>query len=186
MVLVFLFLARVCFPHNESIPSVIRRSEYDTLKLLRNFEKLDYKISEVELDICFLRKCESKDVVPNFLKFRLANRNLKNSVTYRKCRRQLLKVEIDSKEPHLKVLRNNFNHVKCKLQIILNFIDFAHICSLFLISNDRSLEKHDKIQQKEFSEQLKDYPPRNDPEKLFLISLKSFRVKVKKHFYLKV
>ena len=77
-VLVFLFLARVRFLRSESIPSVIRRRwGHDTLKLLRNFEKLDYKIRKVELDICFLRKCESKDVVPNFLKFRLANKNLK-------------------------------------------------------------------------------------------------------------
>ena len=48
----------------------------------------------------------------------------------------------------------------------MNSIDFAHICSLFLISNDRSLEKHDKIQQKKFSELLKEYPPKNDPEKV--------------------
>ena len=48
----------------------------------------------------------------------------------------------------------------------MNFIDFAHICSLFLISNDRSLAKHDKIQQKKFSELLKEYPPKSDPEKV--------------------
>ena len=114
----------------------------------------------------FLRNCELKDVVPNFLKFRLANKNLKSCMTYRKCQRQLLKAEIDCKKSRLKILRNTFNHVKCELQIILNFIDFAHICSLFLISNDRSLEKDDKIQQNEFSELLHGYPPRNDPEKV--------------------
>ena len=49
---VFLFLARVGFPRNESIPSVITRSYgHDTLKLLQNFEKLDYKIRKVELDV---------------------------------------------------------------------------------------------------------------------------------------
>ena len=165
--LVLFFPAWVRFLSNESIPSVTRRRYgHDTLKLLRNFEKLDYKIRNIELDICFLRKCESKDVVPNFLKFRLANKNLKNSMTYRKCQRQLLKAEIDSKESRLKVLRNKFNHVKCELQIILNFIDFAHICSLFFISNDRSLEKHDKTQQNKFSELLKEYSSRNDPEKV--------------------
>ena len=37
---------------------------------------------------------------------------------------------------------------------------------MFLISNDRSLEKHDKTQQKKFSELLKEYLPRNDPEKV--------------------
>ena len=36
----------------------------------------------------------------------------------------------------------------------------------FLISNDQSLEKHDKIQQKKFSELLQEYPSRNYPEKV--------------------
>ena len=67
----------------------------------------------------------------------------------------------DSEESRLKVLRNKFNHVKCELQIILNFFDFAHIYCLFLTSNDRSLEKHDKMQQKKFSELLTEYPPSN-------------------------
>ena len=87
-------------------------------------------------------------------------------MTYKKCQRQLLKAEIDSKKSRLKVQGNKFNHVNCGLQIILNFIDFAHICSLFLIINDQSLEKHDKIQQKKFLELLKEYSPRNDPEKV--------------------
>ena len=52
---VFLFLARVRFPRNESIPSVIRRYGHDTLKILRNFEKLDYKIRKAELHM-FLKK----------------------------------------------------------------------------------------------------------------------------------
>ena len=39
-------------PRNESIPSVTRRRYgHDVLKLLRNFEKLDYEIRKVELDI---------------------------------------------------------------------------------------------------------------------------------------
>ena len=44
---------------------------------------------------------------------------------------------IYSAESRLKVLKNKFNHVTFELQLILHFIDFAHICSLFLISNDR-------------------------------------------------
>ena len=63
-------------------------------------------------------------------------------------------------------MRNKFNHVKCELQIILNFIDFAHIRFLFLIGNDQSLEKHDKTQQKKFSELLNEYLPRNDRQKV--------------------
>ena len=72
-------------------------------------------------------------------------------MTYKKCQKQPLKEEIYSAESRLKVLKNKFNHVTCELQLILSFTDFAHICSLFLISNDRSyLQKHDKIQQNKF------------------------------------
>ena len=46
------------------------------------------------------------------------------------------------------------------------FFNFPHISSLFLISNDRSLEKHDKLQQNKFSELLKNCSPRNDTEKV--------------------
>ena len=87
-------------------PSVIRRRYgHGTLKLLQNFEKLHYKIRKDELDICFLRKCESKDVVPNFFKFCLTNKNLIKFITYKKSQRQLLKEEIDSKESRLKLLK---------------------------------------------------------------------------------
>ena len=50
--------------------------------------------------------------------------------------------------------------------IEFEFFYFPRISSLLLIRNDRSLEKHDKIQQNKFSELLKDYSPRNDREKV--------------------
>ena len=50
--------------------------------------------------------------------------------------------------------------------IEFDFFYFPRISSLLLIRNDRSLEKHDKIQQNKFSELLKDYSPRNDREKV--------------------
>ena len=49
--LVFLFLARIRFPKTESIPSIIRRIYGDKVLIeVRQFEKLDYKLREVQLD----------------------------------------------------------------------------------------------------------------------------------------
>ena len=48
------------------------------------FEKADYKLRKAKLDIIFLVRCQHKNVIPNFLKFHLANKDLRNSVTYKK------------------------------------------------------------------------------------------------------
>ena len=97
-----------------------------------------------------------------------------------------IKAEIDGKDSRPKVSRNKFNHVKFELQIILNFIDFTHICSLFLISNDRSLDKHDKIKQNKFSELRQEYPLETTQKKFVLNYPRSLSVKVKNRFDLKV
>ena len=76
--LVFLFLARIRFPKTESIASIIRgRYGEKLLKEVRKFEKLDYKLRKVQLDLDFLTNCKDNDIIPNFLNFRLANKNFK-------------------------------------------------------------------------------------------------------------
>ena len=167
MVLVFLFLARLRFPSTESLPSIVRRRYgSNILKLVRKFEKIDYKLRKAELDICFLHRCDVNDVIPKFLQFRLANKNLRNSVAYKNSQKQLLHAEIHSKESHLSSLKNQFNHSRSELQSLLNVIDFAHISSIFLASNDSTLKNHDTVQQRKFQELLLNKKPANDPNKV--------------------
>ena len=86
-VLVFLFLARIRFPKNESISSIVRkRYSGEVLKAIRKFEKVDYKLRKAKLDISFLVKCQNENIIPNFLEISLANKNLQNSLTCKKCR----------------------------------------------------------------------------------------------------
>ena len=93
-----LFLARICFPKTESIPSIIRRRYGDkVLREVRQFEKSDYKLRKVQLD--FLCKCMDSDVLPKFLNFHLANKKLQDSLTSKNCQHNLLITEINlSKE----------------------------------------------------------------------------------------
>ena len=80
-VLVFLFLARTRFPRNESIVSIVRkRYSGEILKTIRKFEKANYKLRRAKLDINFLIKCQRENVIPTFLKFRLANKDLRNQI----------------------------------------------------------------------------------------------------------
>ena len=143
--LVFLFLARTRFPKTESITSIIRRRYGDkVLREVRQFEKLDYKLREVQLD--FLCKCKGSDVISKFLNFRLANKKLQDSLTYKNCQRNLLITEINLKKSRLRVLKKEFYLYHSELKSVLNCIDFAHVCSLFLTSSDLILKSHDSIQ----------------------------------------
>ena len=145
-VLVFLFLARIRFPKNESISSIVRkRYSGEVLKAICKFEKVDYELMKAKLDISFLVKCQNENIIPNFLKFPLANKNLRNSVTYRKCQQSLLQTESDNKKSYLRTLQNEFNRLRIKLQFKLNCINFAHISAIFLSSKDNLLKTHDCI-----------------------------------------
>ena len=56
--MVFLFLVRLRFPSNLSTIQVIRnRYGNDTVKLVRQFEKLNYKHLKILLDLNFLENC---------------------------------------------------------------------------------------------------------------------------------
>ena len=97
----------------------------------------------------------------------MANKNLQNSVTYRKCQQNLLQTEINNKKSHLRTLQNQFNRLRSDLQFRLNCIDFAHIYAIFLSSsNDNLLKTHDSIQQKKFNKLLIESKPKQDPEKV--------------------
>ena len=67
---VFLFLTRVRFSKSKSVDEVIRfRYSENTVKRIRELEKLDYHLRKAELDLQFLCKCDDSNVIPNFTKF---------------------------------------------------------------------------------------------------------------------
>ena len=155
-VLVFLFLARIRFPRNESIAAIVRK-RYSGEILKTNFKT-------------------------NVLKFRLANKNLRNSVTYIKYQQNLVQTEINNKKSRLRTLQNEFNRLRSDLQFSLNCIDFAHISVIFLSSNDNLLKTHDSIQHKKFNKLLTECKPKRDDEKVIFIFSNVSLKKAKNHF----
>ena len=64
-VLVFIFLATIRFPKNESILSIVqKRYSGEVLKAIRKFEEVDYKLRKAKLDISFLVKCQNENIIP--------------------------------------------------------------------------------------------------------------------------
>ena len=84
--LVFIFNARLRFPSGLSIVEVLRnRYGTDLVRNVRKLEKIDYKYRKLQLDLDFLQTCQHSNVIPKFLRFRMANRNLRSSSAYNTC-----------------------------------------------------------------------------------------------------
>ena len=96
----------------------------------------------------------------------MANKDLRNSVTYIKCQQNLLQTETNNKKSRLRTLQNEFSRLRNDLQFSLNCNDFAHISAIFLSSNDNLLKTHDSIQQKKFNKLLTECKPKQDAEKV--------------------
>ena len=134
LALIFMFVVRLRFPSRLSLLQVIRNRYGDTIvKLVRKFEKVDFKHRKAALHLNFLQTCRSFNVIPKFLQFRVANKNLRRSQAHQKCLNHLLLAEISNK--NLKVLVDKLSSVKSNLLRILNFLDFNHVCNIVISSN---------------------------------------------------
>ena len=77
-----------------------------------------------------------------FLQFLFANKDLRSSSTYRQYQQKLLKQKIINKTRRLKLVEKDLLSVKNELMCKLKWIDFHHVCNLFLTGNDKSISKH--------------------------------------------
>ena len=67
------------------------------MKLVRKFEKADIKHKKALLDLQSQNICEDHNVIPTFLRFKVANATLRTSSTYKGCQNKLLHEEIYNK-----------------------------------------------------------------------------------------
>ena len=77
--IVFLFIIRCSFPKLKSLSEIIRfRYCNHVLKLIRKYEKRDYRLCKIYLDIVFLNSCLDNDLCPFFLRYKLSSKWLQN------------------------------------------------------------------------------------------------------------
>ena len=128
--IVFFFLTRVRFRKSKLISDILRRRYgQSTLKRIRKFEKLDYRLRKAELDLEFLLRCRDSNVIPIFFNFRVSSQSVKASLTYRECQLKLLQEKIRHKKSDIRVLKKEFNSSHSPLQNEISFFDFAHASS---------------------------------------------------------
>ena len=146
----FIFIARLRFPSGLSIVEVLRiRYGTDLVKNIRKLEKIDCKYYKLQLNLDFLQTCQHSNVIPKFLQFKLANRNLRSSSAYNVCQKRLLKEEINIKKNKIKQYLLELYNVKNQLETKISFFNFGHICRLFLNINNQKINK--SIQNKKLS-----------------------------------
>ena len=76
LTLVFMFLVRLRFPNMLLLLQVICNEYGDTIvKLVRKFDKINFKHRKAALDLNFLQIYCSFNVTPKFLQFRVANKS---------------------------------------------------------------------------------------------------------------
>ena len=79
LALVFMFLIRLRFLKNLSLIQVLHKRYRNTVvKLVRRFEKLNFKHRKAASDLQFLKTCQKFKVTPKFLQFHVANDSLGN------------------------------------------------------------------------------------------------------------
>ena len=144
--LVFLFIVRCRFPTQFSIISILcKRYGENLVKSVRKLEKLDFKHEKAQLDLEFLQTCKKNNVILKFLRFKLANRQLPSSHACNICQKWLLNEEIPNKHRTVRTLAFRLTSLINELKSGLNIIDFVHITTVFLTSNNKNILKVRKI-----------------------------------------
>ena len=168
LTLVFLFIIRLRFPASRSIADVISaRYGRGTLRLIRRYESTDLKYKKCELDIEFLNNCVKNELFPTFVRFKVANAQLRGSKVHKDCQLKLLRQEVYNKKNNLAVIKKRLDLLKAEVRNSVSLIDFAHVSSFFLRHNADVLTKVRLVHEKKLIHLgMRTAQETNDPEKV--------------------
>ena len=158
----FLFIIRCRFPKSKSVAEIIRsRYGNHVLKSTRKFEKLDYRIRKVTLDIVFLKTCVENDVIPTFLKFKVSSSRLHGSRAYAECQKKLLFDEMSFKVGHLEKLNRDLEQLGDDLNHVISYFDMTHIINLSTKCNIDAIKEVGRIQNFKLLELIREQSQHN-------------------------
>ena len=115
---------------------------------VQKFEKFDFKYRKALLDLEFLQLWKKEKLIPKFLQFKVTNKRLESSEAHLSCQRRLLNQEMSIKYKSIRALNNKITSMKNNLYSEMSFIDYVHVITKFLVSNDKNIYKIRKNQGK--------------------------------------
>ena len=111
--------------------------------LLRTYRQLETSLRRKQKALCdqeFLLYCQLNDVVPNFVKFKLYKSTLYNTVFYRESTRELLQLEIKSKDKLIDKHTSTSQRLLDTLESTVSFVDCLYIKSLISRNNESFID----------------------------------------------
>ena len=101
---------------NESIAKIIT-AQYGqpVLRTDRKFETADFNYRKLELDLELLNNCIKHELIPTFVRFKVANHQLKNSKVYKDCQMRLLRKEVTNKKSMLYTMSTWVTSARCRI-----------------------------------------------------------------------
>ena len=119
------------------------------VKKVQKFE-FGFKYRKTLLGLEFLQPCKKEELIPKFLQFKVANKRLESSEAYLNCQRRLLNQEMYIKYKSIWALNNKITSMKNDLYSEMSFIDYVHVITKFLVSNDKNIYEIRKNQGKKY------------------------------------
>ena len=139
--LIFLFLIKLRFRNQSIVQIITNRYGASFLKTFRNLERIDLRLRKAKCDLEFLQNCNTNNVIPNFLNFKLSTRNFRCDADYRKYQQKLLKKEIENKFLDIDVLRENKLEIYTLFASICSFLDRNNFLNVIARTNDLEITK---------------------------------------------
>ena len=144
-----MFVARLRFPAQDSIIQILRSRYGDGLvKKVWKFEKFDFKYRKSLLNLEYLESCKKEKLIPKFLQFKVANKRLEPSEAFLSCQRRLLNQEMSIKCKTIRAINTKITSMKKNLYNEMSFIDYLHVVTKCLVSNDKNIYEIRKNQSK--------------------------------------
>ena len=143
------FILRLRFPPHKSIVTILnQRYGPEGLATFRAYEKCDLKSRKATCDVEFLTCCQTNNLTPKFIRFKLYSQRLTFHRDYQQFQRRLLHNEIDSKWKLRCNLQRQRQQTLSYLRTNTSWLDFNHLVTYVECNNSKKANRYSAIHRR--------------------------------------
>ena len=136
LALVFNFVL-ICWPKTNLITRIKQLYGHNTLTLFRKLENTFLKLKKIELDINFIKQCQSFGLIPTFCRIKLVNQCNLSTKDLHRLQNDILSLELRHKLKTRATLFRTYNHGLLHFKSKVSFITYISVLS-FLRNSAKS------------------------------------------------